>query len=406
MPHAQRILITNYILDSGTGTEMYVYDLALRLLDIGRLPVVYCPRLGMMARRMQNKGITVVECIDKIGEKPDLIHGHHTLETLAAAIRFPDVPAIFVSHDCTTWHDTAPKLANIRRYVGVDQACYDRLVFQDGVSADIALLIPNGVHLGRFPLRKSLPVVPRSLLCFGSGFQTGDIDTVRRAVPELHVESIRARSHRPIAEPGPWLAQFDIVLARGRSAREAIATGASTIVADGNGIGDMVTTQNYQHLHRNNFGRRLLRQPLSIESIRKAVNQYDSIDATRVATEHRVTNNLDNMVTQLTTLYDKVLNEGTIDPSNLESYRRQTAQCIQWASLRANIVHASPIADAPPPTMAIEIASRPDSSPMLNLASAPNKLIPKPNGQKRTGIVRIYREFGRAIRKLRKKKAL
>ena len=54
-----KVLITNFRLAARTGTELYVHDLALRLLERGHTPVVYSPVLG--ERRARPEEVQVDE---------------------------------------------------------------------------------------------------------------------------------------------------------------------------------------------------------------------------------------------------------------------------------------------------------------------------------------------------------
>ena len=96
-----RILITNTALDVRAGSELYVRDLATALLARGHTPIVYSPVLGDVAREIREATIPVVDDLAAIGTAPDVIHGHHHLETLTALLWFPGVPAVSMCHG---WH--------------------------------------------------------------------------------------------------------------------------------------------------------------------------------------------------------------------------------------------------------------------------------------------------------------
>src|SRR5262245_47795820 len=88
-----RVLITNQSLWFRSGTEMYARDLALVLARRGHEPVVFSPRPGVVADELRAAGVRVTSNLDRIHGKPDVIHAHHTLETLEALSRFPNTPA-------------------------------------------------------------------------------------------------------------------------------------------------------------------------------------------------------------------------------------------------------------------------------------------------------------------------
>src|SRR6185369_15480642 len=59
-----KILITNYQLDSYTGTEVVVRDLALGLQALGHKPMVYSPRPGPIFHEIEAAGIPTVSNLD------------------------------------------------------------------------------------------------------------------------------------------------------------------------------------------------------------------------------------------------------------------------------------------------------------------------------------------------------
>src|SRR5579862_9253375 len=122
-----RILITNWRLDGYSGTETFVRDLALGLAADEHEAIVYSPRPGPIAQEIAAAGIQVVADLSAVRKPPDIIHGHHHVETTEALLRFPEAPGVFVLHDRSAWHDVPPVASQIRRYVAVDLNCRERL---------------------------------------------------------------------------------------------------------------------------------------------------------------------------------------------------------------------------------------------------------------------------------------
>ncbi|MDQ1516205.1 MAG: hypothetical protein QOE80_2035, partial [Actinomycetota bacterium] len=184
-----RILLTNVTLATRTGTELYVRDLALRLLQRGHTPVVYSPDPGPVADELRLATVPVVDDLTALAEwTPQLVHGHHTLETILALLRFPGVPAIFVCHDWTIWHDEAPPLDRVVFYVAVDDTCRDRLHLRHGVPTDRLRVIYNWVDLARFPPRDPLPGHPERALLFSNyAREDSHLGPVREACVRLGI---------------------------------------------------------------------------------------------------------------------------------------------------------------------------------------------------------------------------
>ena len=115
---SRKILIVNCTLDSATGTVTYVKDLAIQLQAMGCVVGVYTPMLGKIGKEIQEAGIEVVNDLFKLSFIPDIIHGHHSVETVQALQKFSNTPAIFFSHGMR-WHDKPPLANRILRYIGV-----------------------------------------------------------------------------------------------------------------------------------------------------------------------------------------------------------------------------------------------------------------------------------------------
>src|SRR5215470_16060630 len=94
---ALRILITNVGIANRTGTEIVAMELARQYLATGHLAAIWAPLIDrQVAAEAIHTGVSVVERLSELPWAPDVIHGHHHLETIAAIRQFPGVPAIFV----------------------------------------------------------------------------------------------------------------------------------------------------------------------------------------------------------------------------------------------------------------------------------------------------------------------
>src|SRR4029079_15454500 len=130
-----------------TGTELYVRDAALGLLRRGHRPAVYTPEAGPVAAELRAPGVTVTTDISRLTEVPDVIHGHHHQQTMAALLRFPGVPEIFVAQHSTASHDAPPVFPRIRRYLAVDGANRERLLAEGGIPPERVEVHLNWVDL-------------------------------------------------------------------------------------------------------------------------------------------------------------------------------------------------------------------------------------------------------------------
>jgi glycosyltransferase involved in cell wall biosynthesis len=306
------VLIATLTVASRTGTEIYTRDLAQGLLRRGWRVVVYATSHGAVAEELRRATIPVIDSLDDFPGEPDVIHGHHGLETVAALLRFPSAPALFVCHDGLSWHSIPPVVERIRRFVAVDENCLDRIVCEHGVPADRTVILANAVDLEKFEVRGPLPPAPRKALVFSNGArEAGYVSEVRRAcsLEDIELDVAGSASGRSATRPEILLRDYDIVFAKARCALEALTVGCSVVVLDAGGLGEMVTSRNVDRLRALNFGARSLTRPLDPEAIRSEIRRYDADDAACVTTSVRRTAGIELLVSSYVSIYEELIGE-------------------------------------------------------------------------------------------------
>ena len=300
---------------------MVVRDLALGLHAAGHRPAVYSPQLGKIAAEISRSGIPVVADLKNLSEIPDIIHGHHTLETVMALRRFPSVRGIFVCHDRLAWHDIPPLSARIHRYVAVDLNCRERFTLA-GIADDRISVITNAVDTERFRLRPPLPAHPRKAVVFSNYAGTGThLEPVTLACSRLGIEleTIGSGSGTVSLQPEKVLGNYDLVFAKARCALEAMAVGTAVVLCDTSGLGPLVTSANVGQLRPWNFGMRLLTSPLDPELIMAEIRKYDARDSMAVSRYIRGNASLATGVEHYLSLYREVLSEPPIPLNGLDA---------------------------------------------------------------------------------------
>ena len=309
VPEPRRVLIATITLAAGTGTAVYTRDLALALLRRGHLPIVYATESGPLAAELRYATIPVVTDLDDVAAAPDVIHGHHHLETLAALTRFPNVPALFVCHDGLTWHSIPPVGPRIRMYVAVDRNCRDRMMFEHAIAEESIHVLTNAVELRRFARRSPLPRKPRRALVFSnSAADQPWVESIRNACESrgIAVDIGGSASGRAIDRPEDVLPSYDLVFAKARRAIEALAIGASVIVCDAQGLAGLVTTSMLEAMRQLNFGARTLRRAITADSIGAEIDRCDPVDAAAVCDAIRASADIDLLADQYIDLYDEI----------------------------------------------------------------------------------------------------
>jgi hypothetical protein len=338
-PGALRVLITNRTLASRTGTELYVRDLAAALLERGHTPVVYSPLLGEVAREIRATTVAVTSDLSTIAEPPDVIHGHHGPETLAALLAFPGVPAVSVCHSWVGWPDVPLRFPRVRRYVAVDHTCRDRLCLEHGIPPERVHVALNSVDLARFRAGPARPPRPRRALVFSNaaGARDSHLEPIREACAAegIALEVAGAAAGRTLQRPEEVLVEFDLVFAKAKAAIEAMAAGAAVVLCDAVGAGPMVTAAELERLRALNFGMRTLRHPVTTPVLRREIARYDADDAAAVSRVIRATAGRDAMVDDLCALYETVIAEQrTAGHGAPADEMRAAAAYVQWLAPR------------------------------------------------------------------------
>lgn len=330
-----RILFTNSTLADRSGSELYVRDLAMALRARGHEPIAFSPLLGEVANDLREATIPVTNDLRSIRIPPDVIHGQHHLETMAALVHFPAVPAVFVCHGWLPWQEVPPAHPRIHRYVAVDDTVRDRLVIESGIDSARVHTLYNFVDLDRFARRPPLPDRPKRALILNTRATEENFGAiVREACGErgIEVDLIGYGSGRPVRQPELLFPRYDLVFARARTALEALVVGCAVIVADPMGMAGAVTSRNLDALRRANFGVRALTKPVTAAALGDAIDSFDPADAMRVAASARAAAGMDAVIDVYESLYEAARNERTGGDD-----REAIADYLCWLSLQTKL---------------------------------------------------------------------
>lgn len=366
-----KILITSFMCSQRTGLEVYVRDLALGLQQRGHVPIIYSPVLGELAEKLRAKTIPVVDDLNAIGTTPDIIHGHHHLETMTALLHFPGVPAIYFCHNAFSPLDSPPPSPRLLRFVAIDQPCYEKLVFVHGVPVERARLFLNFVDGARFEPRAALPARPRRALLYGNyASDDANLAAVREACSraEVQLDVVGLGVGNNITEPEKLLGKYDIVFAKSRAAAEALTVGTAVVIYCMRSVGPMVTVSELERLLPFNFGIRAMRSYSSPKSLTAALSReiarYDPQDAAEVSSRVRNLLRSDKAIDKILSLYDEVITEHRkAGASDALVEARAAAAYVRWLSGRVSphfgLVIDSPVVQAEDPLENYPVAVRP-----------------------------------------------
>lgn len=307
-----RVLITNHCLIRGSGTEIVTRDLAFELKKSGHHPSIYSPVLGPLADEVRAQGIPVFSDVRQIEPAPDVIHGQHHPQIMAALLRFPETPAVAVCHDAKAWQDDLLIFPRVLRYVAVDERCRKRWQEDPRISGVNIRVILNAVDLSRFHSRPPLPEKPQRAAIF-SNYATRwtHAPAVAKACESLglKLDVIGKGFNTATSQPETILPQYDLVFAKARCALEAMATGAAVVLCDFAGLGVMVSSGQFTALRKLNFGAGTLLRPLDPKLIAAEIGKYDAKDARLVSQRTRLEASLTSAIAEWVDLYEEVIGD-------------------------------------------------------------------------------------------------
>jgi len=344
-PEPRRVLIATITLAGRTGTATYTRDLALALLRRGHLPIVYAGESGPLSDELRRATIPVVHDLEEVGAPPDVIHGHHHLETLIALTRYPRVPALFVCHDSVTFHSIPPVGPRIGMYVAVDRNCRDRMIFEHGIAETSIHVLTNAADMHRFARRAPLPLKPQRALVFSNlAREETWVQPIRAACASRGIALDLAgwASGHPIDRPEEVLPHYDLVFAKARCAIEALATGNAVIVCDAQGLAGLVTRASLDALRQLNFGARTLQQPMTVDSVGQEIDRYDPAEAGTVCDHIRQSADVDLLADQYIALYDELCSRPPTDGDELLTVSRSLSKIANRLYTQMGGVTASP----------------------------------------------------------------
>ncbi len=316
-----KILITNRTMSIRNGAETYVQDLALELLARGHRPMVFTAEVGATGRELIDLTIPVTDDLDTLGVRPDVIHGQHFMTAMTALTYFRDVPMVGVSHGWRPWTETPVRHPNVVRYVAVDEAVRDRLALQHGIADDRISIVHNFIDLERFQ-RTATPRASLSrMLLFSNYVMKGSpyFVAAHEAAEELDVQLdvIGTGTNSQTSTPEKMLGDYDLVLAQGRSAIEAMAAGASVMIGSSRAFGPLVRTDNVERLRELNFGIRTQTLPVAASTILSQLARYSAEDASEVSSWIRERVGVPEAVSQLLAVYDEEIE--AFDPDSVDA---------------------------------------------------------------------------------------
>lgn len=271
-----RVVVVNQRLAKRTGTELATWEVGRALARRGHSVTVMAPILGPLAEEIAEEGMVSVSPLNSIRDRPDVIHLNHLTPIADVTAKFPGVPILLQWHTFVPVNLRIPH-ADISVVCGVTPTINNEIALSTGRMPDAVL--GNYVDLSQFtPRTTRLPDAPKKWLLVGQqrGSRRYVWNVLRAAMArQARLSFVGPRFFKRIANLPAYAAEFDLVIASGRCALESLAAGASVIVGDTKGLGDIVTMENVEMYRIGNFSCGTFGGPMSYRGLLTAVDRYD-----------------------------------------------------------------------------------------------------------------------------------
>jgi tetratricopeptide (TPR) repeat protein len=277
------VLATNHLWNN-TGSELTLLGFARALAAKGHEVVCFALMTNpKIARGLQGDGLRLLQSREELAQfNPDAVYCQH--HTTAAAVRgcLPVVPILLAHLGVEPELEQAPFVnCRISRHLAISEEVQASLI-QQGINSNRIQIFRNAVPAASFS-KYCLPRTGNTALLFSYKLSKGQRSVIRDGVGkaglQLDDQSMTSIGQLPYEAIGERLSSARVVLASGRSAIEAMMTGAPTIVVGPKGLDGAATPARLAELAKANFSGRLIAQEITVETVRESVAQALAVDA-------------------------------------------------------------------------------------------------------------------------------
>ncbi len=307
-----KILITNHSLRQRGGTQSVVIDLCRLLRKRGHDVMIFSARLGHISELLTDELFPVVSDLSRLPMRPDIIHGQHHMETMAALLALPDVPAICYIHGIVPLQERVAVHPRILRYINLSHNANKRVILEKNIPPERMSALPNFLRLEHFSPPKTAPVKLRSaVFCSRIPPRPWILEHLRRICEErgitFHQELDWVKGN--VVDPLPIYDRHDLVFGTGRTALEALARGCAVSTTDGEMLGPLLTPDNVAARREINLSRAIWEEGLAASELAAQIDAYQPAAQTETTAFIRQHADAESAIDQLVALYEATVEE-------------------------------------------------------------------------------------------------
>lgn len=328
--------MTNHRLRHRGGSELFVAEIAGEFHRRGHQVCVFSTVTGEISGLLERAGISVVTSPADCPFRPDLIHGQHHLEAMAALGLWPEVPAVYFIHGAVPWEEHPPAHPRFRRYFATSPRFTKWVSRECGVSEDRVVVVRNFFDGARFQqVRPPHIRTGRALVFHNTMKPDGPAFLALRAACEsagLKLEGIGQSFGRTVADPENLLPEFDVVFAGGRSAIEAMACGSAVLPVTAEQAEGRIHPGNFDELADRNFTAEINAPPIQAQEVAAELQRLNAEETAAVTRRIRSEATLESTADLLLDCYESVLAEPADAPDFPSEIRALGAYLLSLAA--------------------------------------------------------------------------
>lgn len=170
----KKVLISGLLFKNFTGSEMYMYELAINLIKLNYDVSILSPNLGNPLKKMAtSKGIKVYNFENPpIKQKFDIIHAQHQPIVQALNELFPNVPKVCSIHSEIIDLENPVKHKSIKKYIAIRPSIKDYIINNFNINEGDIDIIYNPIDKTKFNTEST---EDKDYILF-----VGTIDNIRR----------------------------------------------------------------------------------------------------------------------------------------------------------------------------------------------------------------------------------
>lgn len=306
-----KILITNHHFKDRGGSELFALEIGMAFKARGHAVCIFSPLGGELADVAEAAGLSFVRDPADCPFVPDVIHGQHHLETMAALTRWQGVPGIYYLHGATPWEEHPPKHPRLRKYLGTSPRFNWWIARECGVPAEEVGTVRNFFDPLRFSNVRAAGLRTHRAAVFHNTMDPKGkpFAAIQQACATfgLQLHGIGTLFGNTTAQPEVDLLNYDVIFAGGRSAIEAMACGCTVIPVTKEQAERRIHPEIYDEMADRNFTAEINAPHITSAQILTELQAMDSAESAAVTARIRSEATLDRAVEYLLHHYQEAI---------------------------------------------------------------------------------------------------